>query len=148
MADTQCDNNCCVIDQSHQSCVDISYDDQHCAKLYECCSGMHDAGLQAKCLSRVRECRRLGNAWDPIRPLKPMNAHAMFTDFPGYNTQGNLMENFGGAGLTLNCVLKSSFCSLLIGILIKYVFKTKLSTERIIGISVLAGVVQCMLKTL
>ena len=141
-------DSCCVIDQSHHKCVDLAYDDNHCAKLYECCAGMHDAGLQAKCLSRVRDCRKLGNAWDPIRPLKPMNAHAMFTEYPGYTTQGALLEGFGGGGLSLRCVLKSSVCGLLIALLIKYVFKTKLSTQRIVGVSVLAAVVQCMLQTM
>lgn len=153
MADTPLisDDSCCVIDQSHHKCVDLSYDDSGCAKLYECCAGIHDAGLHAKCMSRVRECRKLGNAWDPIRRLKPMNAHAMFTDAPGYTTQGALvMENFNGSfgGLTLQCVTKSAVCGLLVALMIKYLFKTPLSTERIIGVSVLAAVVQCMLKTM
>ena len=152
MADTRTnhDDSCCVIDQSHHKCVDLAYDDSHCSKLYECCGGIHDAGLHAKCMSRVRECRKLGNAWDPIRPLRPMDAHAMYTDVPGYNTQGKLvMENFGGfGGLTLKCVMKSSMCGLLVALLIKYVFKTKLSTERIVGVSLLAAVVQCMLQTM
>lgn len=143
-------DSCCVIDQSHQKCVDLSYDDQHCAKLYECCGGIHDSGLHAQCMSRVRECRKLGNAWDPIRRLKPMDAHAMYTDVPGYTTQGALLtENFGSfGGLNLQCIIKSSLCGLLVALLIKYVFKTKLSTQRIIGVSVLAAVVQCMLQAM
>lgn len=142
--------DCCVIDQSHHNCVDLAYDDSGCAKLYECCAGIHDAGLQAKCLSRVRECRKLGNAWDPIRRLKPMDAHAMFTEAPGYTTQGALvLENFGSfRGLTVKCIMKSAVCGLLVAVLIKYLFKTNLSTQRIIGVSVLAAVVQCMLKTM
>jgi len=107
--------------------------------------------LHAKCMSRVRECRKLGNAWDPIRRLKPMDAHAFYTDSPGYTTQGKLvLENFGGSfsGLTLECVAKSAVYSFLLAILVKKFFKTKMSTERIIGVSVLAAVVQCMLKTM
>lgn len=140
----------CGLDQSHHQCVDLSYDDAGCAKLYECCAGMHDAGLQAKCMSRVRECRKLGNAWDPIRRLKPMDAHAMYVDAPGYTTQGALrLENFdGSSGLTLECVMKSAVCSLLMAMLIKYLFKTDISNKRIIAVSVFAGVVQCMLKTM
>jgi hypothetical protein len=150
MADTPLisDDSCCVIDQSHNKCVKLDYDDSRCAKLYECCGGIHDAGLQAKCMSRVRECRKLGNAWDPIRRLKPMDAHAMYVDTPGYTTQG-VLENFGSfQGLTLKCVLKSAVCGLLMAMLIKHLFKTKISTERIVGVSVLAAVVQCMLKTM
>ena len=129
MADTPLisDDSCCVIDQSHHKCVDMSYDDQHCAKLYECCAGMHDAGLQAKCMSRVRDCRKLGNAFDPIRRLKPMDAHALYVEGPAYDTQGKLvLENFGGSfsGLTVKCVAKSAVCGLLVAMLIKHLFKT------------------------
>ena len=79
-----------------------------------------------------------------------MNAHAMFTEAPGYTTQGAMvMENFGSfQGLTVNCVAKSAVCGLLVAFLIKYLFKTKLSTQRIVGVSVLAAVVQCMLRTM
>jgi len=146
MADSN--DSCCVIDQSNHKCVNLEYDDSGCAKLYECCAGIHDSGLHAKCMSRVRECRKLGNAYDPIRKMKPMDAHAMFVDTPGYTTQGAL-ETFSGSfqGLNFKCVSKSALCGLMIAFLIKFVFKTKISTERIIGVSVLAAVVQCMLKT-
>lgn len=140
---------CCVIDQSHHKCVDLAYDDDHCSKLHECCSGIHDAGLQAKCLSRVRECRKLGNAWDAIRPLKPMDAHSMFVDAPGYTTQGMLVEGFGSfTGLSLKCILKNAGCGLLVALLLKYFMKTKVSTKRIIGVSILAAVIQCMIGAL
>ena len=109
--------DCCAIDQSDKNCVDLAYDDSHCAKLYKCCGGIHDAGLQAKCLSRVRECRKLGNAWDAIRPLKPMDVNVMFTDRPGYTTQG-VLEKFNGSfnGLTVKCILSSAAFALIIGL--------------------------------
>jgi hypothetical protein len=142
--------SCCVIDQSQHKCVDLAYDDQHCAKLAECCVGMHDAGLQNQCLSRVRECRKLGNAFDPIRPLKPMDTRWLFNDAPGYTTQGQLvLENFGvGGALSFRCVVKSMFCALFIGVLVRYFFKTQISTEQLVGISALAGVVRCMLTAM
>jgi hypothetical protein len=110
---------------------------------------MHDAGLQRQCLQRVRECQQLGNAWDPIGPLKPLNAKFMFTDRPGYTTQGDLVvEQFGSfAGLSFECIMKGMFCGLLVAVLIKVLFKTDLSWERIIGVSLLGAVIQCMLKS-
>jgi hypothetical protein len=97
----------------------------------------------------VRECRKLGNAWDPIGPLKPLPAHYAY-DVPGYTTQGHLVEGFGGsfAGLSFECLVKGMMCALLVALLIKYLFKTELSIERIIGVSALAAVIQCMIKTL
>ena len=141
--------NCCVVDQSHHKCVDLAYDDSGCGKLHECCAGIHDAGLHAKCLSRVRECRKLGNAWDPIRRLKPMNSYPLYTDAPGYTTQGHLvLENFQGEGLTVTCIAKSMVCGLFVGLLIKYLFKTEISSQRIVAVSVIAALLQCMLKSL
>lgn len=141
--------SCCPIDQSDNACYDISRDTSKCAKLAECCVGIHDSGLQRQCLERVRECQQLGNAFDPIAPLKPLDAKFMFTDRPGYTTQGDLvLERFGSfAGLSFECILKGMFCGLLVALLIKYLLKTDLSWSRIIGVSLLASVIQCMLKT-
>lgn len=138
---------CCVIDQSDRSCVDLSHDDSGCAKLHKCCGGIHDSGLQRQCNDRVRECRKLGNAWDPIRPLRPMDVQTMYTDAPGYSTQGQLvLENFGGSfrGLSLECILKSSIFGLIIGVILKCVLKTDISMERIVCISIAASVLRCM----
>lgn len=141
--------DCCAIDQSDKNCVDLAYDDSGCKKLYECCGGIHDAGLQAKCLSRVRECRKLGNAWDAIRPLKPMDVNTMFTDRPGYTTQG-ILETFSGSfnGLTLGCVLSSTAFAFIIGVLVKFFLKTEISTEKIICIAVVASLIRCMISVL
>ncbi len=142
--------DCCAIDQSDKKCVDLAYDDSKCGKLYQCCGAMHDAGLQAKCLSRVRECRKLGNAWDAIRPLKPMmNADIMFNDRPGYSTQG-VLEKFSGSfqGLTLNCVLSSATFAFVVGILVKFFLKTEISTQKIFAIALLAALIRCMVSCL
>ncbi len=143
-------STCCAIDQSDRKCVDLSYDDSQCAKLYECCGGMHDAGLQAKCLSRVRECRKLGNAWDAIRPLKPMNATTMFTEKPGYTTQGELMERFAGSfnGLSLGCIFRTTVFFAVIGIIFKIILKTEATYQRIFLLSFLAGLIRCMVECL
>ena len=141
--------DCCAIDQSDKYCVDLNYDDSGCNKLYECCGGIHDSGLQAKCLSRVRECRKLGNSWDAIRPLKPMDVNIMYTDRPGYTTQG-VLEKFSGSfnGLTLNCVLTSALFALLIGVLVRFFLKTEISTEKIVCIAIVASLIRCMVAAL
>lgn len=144
------DSSCCAIDQSHKKCVDLSYDDSHCAKLAECCVGVHDPGLHRKCISRVRECRKLGNAFDPMRKMKPMDTRWLFTDKPGYTTQGQLvLENFGGmGGLSIKCVAKSVVVTLIVAYLLKMILKTNISNERVVGIAVLAALVHCMLKSM
>lgn len=142
---------CCAIDQSDRNCVDLSYDDKNCGKLYECCGAMHDPGLQAKCLSRVRECRKLGNAWDAIRPLKPMNATTMFTERPGYTTQGQLLERFAGgsfSGLSIKCIAKTTIFFAVIGFIFKLVLKTDVPAERILLLSLIAGLIRCMVECL
>jgi hypothetical protein len=48
----------------------------------------------------------------------------------------------------LECIMKGMFCAILVALLLKYLFKTEITLERIIGVSVLAAVIQCMLKTL
>lgn len=144
-------SKCCALDQSDKNCVNLAYDDKKCEKLYECCGAMHDAGLQAKCLSRVRECRKLGNAWDPIRALKPMNATTMFTDLPGYTTQGQLKENFSGsfAGLQLRCIIKNSVVFAMIGFIFKIILKrSEIGYDRILVLSLLAGLIRCMAECL
>lgn len=139
--------NCCPIDQSDRECVDLSYDDSHCGKLHQCCGGIHDAGLQRQCNQRVRECRKLGNAWDAARPLRPMDVATLYTDVPGYSTQGQLVtENFSGSlgGLRWQCVLRSAVMGILLGLIIKSVVKTDISMERIVCISVAASLLRCM----
>ena len=142
--------SCCAIDQSNKKCVDISYDDSKCDKLYECCGGIHDAGLQEQCLQRVRKCRKLGNAWDALGPLKPLKATTMFTGKPGYTTQGELLEAFQGSfkGLTVGCILRSSILFLIIGMIFKIILKTSLSYNRIIIVSLIAGLIRCMVESL
>ena len=142
--------SCCAIDQSDNMCSDVkpTQNDPACAKLANCCAGISDHGLQRQCHERVRECRKLGNAWDPIAPLRPLPTKYLVTDRPGYTTQGELVEGFGFAGLSLECITKGMFCALLVALLLKYLFKTEITLERIIGVSLLAAVIQCMLKTL
>jgi hypothetical protein len=135
---------------SNRECIDISYDDAHCTKLAECCAGINDPGLQRQCLWKVRKCRKMGNAWDAAAPLRPLDTRYLYTDAPGYTTQGQLVlkEGFGFGGLTVDCVVKGMACGLLVALLIKYLLKTDISIERIIGVSILGGLIQCMLKFL
>lgn len=141
---------CCGTDQSHNECVMVNNDGQNCEKLLKCCVGIHDAGLQRQCLDKVRECRKLGNAWDPIGPLKPLDAVFHYPVAPSYSTQGELaLENFGSFdGLNVECITKGFMCGLLVALLIKYLFKTNLDFSRIIGVSLLGAFIQCMLKAL
>lgn len=144
--------SCCALDMSENRCVAApEVNEDKCAKLFECCSGMHDAGLQAQCLSKVRECRKLGNVWDIARPLRPMNAHSIFTSRPGYTTQGNLLEKFAGgsfSGLTFECIAKTTLFFAIIGCIFKTVLKTDVKYERILLLSVAAALIRCMVECL
>lgn len=139
----------CNLSQTNNKCVDIVRNDDNCVKLAECCVGIHDHALQRKCHQRVRECRGLGNAFDPIRALRPLSTKYLYPDGPGFTTQGELVEGFGSfGGLTLDCIMRGMFCALLVSFLIKYMFSTELSIDRILCVAVLASVIQCMLKNL
>lgn len=144
------DSSCCVTDQSSHKCVDLSYDDSHCATLSECCVGETEAGPQNKCLSQVRKCRKLGNAWDPIRSLKPLPGPYLYNEAPGYTTQGGLvLENFGsGKSLSLGCIMKSTMWSLAFGLIIRLLFRSELSMKRAVCLSLIGGVIHCMLQTM
>ena len=93
------DEKCCVVDHNRKKCVDIGFDDSGCSKLANCCVGLHGSGAQNKCLSRLRECRKLGNAWDPIGPMKPLPMDFIYNELPGYTTTGSLVEGFHGGML-------------------------------------------------
>lgn len=144
-------SSCCAIDQSDRKCVSLPNEDSSkCEKLYECCGAIHDAGLQAQCLSRVRDCRKLGNAWDAIGPLRPLNATTMFTDRPGYTTQGQLKEAFEGSfrGLSVGCIMKTTIFFAAIGFIFKIVLKTEIPYQRIVLLSFVAGLIRCMVECL
>jgi hypothetical protein len=139
--------SCCGIDQS--KCTQVPRNDSaECAKLAECTIGIHDHGLQRQALERVRECRQMGNAWDPIGPLTPLNVKYLYTDAPGYTTQGEVVEGFGFGTLSIECVVRTGFYAMLIALLIKYLLKKDISFERILVISAVAGLISCMAKSL
>lgn len=135
----------CFEDPSHQHCVDLGYDDNKCGALYERCACINDPYWHGKCMAQLRGCRRLGNAWDAIRPLRPMDAHAFGTDRPGYDTQGLLREGFGSA-TDVQCFVRNAGCSLLVGLLYRWLLGTKVGTKRLVVYALLASAIQCALK--
>jgi hypothetical protein len=80
-----------------------------------------------------------------------MNATTMFVDLPGYTTQGQLKENFGGSfsGLSLICIIKNSLVFAIIGIIFKVVLKRdEIKYDRILLLSIMAGLIRCMAECL
>ena len=76
-----------------------------------------------------------------------MNAHTMFTEAPGYDTQGHLiLENFGVGGIPVSCILKNSLIAIVIGWLLRGLLRPNLSNQRLVGLSVLGAVVHCLLQ--
>ena len=140
---------CCTLDHRRQGCVDLSKDDSHCANIAKCCVGVHHAGDQKKCLNAVRDCRGLGNNWDPIGPLKALDVDFIYNDLPGYSTQGKLvLEHFGMGGLSLKCILNNSMCGLVIAFLIQYFTKNSLSNMEVVALAVTSALIKCMLERL
>ena len=146
-------DRCCVIDHTRKKCVDLNRNDGHCADLAECCVGYHGSGAQGKCMSKLRECRRLGNSWDPIGPMRPLNANFIFTETPGYATNGVLVEGFGHSELMMwlrelldiNCITKNALCSLVIALIAKAVLNQKVTIMQILVLTFLISVVKCCL---
>lgn len=142
---------CCVIDHKRKKCVDIDYDDSHCANLAKCCVGIHNYGQHNKCLAKVRECRKLGNAWDPIGPMRPLPLEYIYTETPGYATTGALVEGFDGGMLNdlldqifdVNCVMKNAVCSFVIALVAKAVFEQKITTTRLLVLTIAISIVKC-----
>lgn len=136
---------------SPSQCVNIDYDDSHCAGMNQCCVGVHDFGLHGKCTSNVRYCRKLGNAWSPPRPLRPLPGEYLYTDAPGYATTGHFVENFGDwtpKFLDMECIMKNAlFTFLFIAFMFMYTGQY-LDAQEIVGISVVAAVLKCVLSTL
>jgi len=139
------DKGCCTLDQRRKSCVDISKNDGHCGDIAKCCVGIHHAGDQRRCLNAVRNCRGLGNNWDPIASLKPLDMEFIYNETPGYSTTGKLvLEGFGG-GLNLQCIVKHAMYGLLFAFAIQYVSKNKMNTNQLVALTVVSAVVQCFL---
>lgn len=138
---------CCVIDQKRKKCVDIGFDDSHCVDLAKCCVGIHNFGLHNKCLSKVRECRKLGNALDPIGPLKPLPMEYIYTETPGYSTTGSLVEGFDGGVLgdlfDINCIMKNAMCSFIIALVAKAVFEQNVTVTRLLVLTIVISVIKC-----
>lgn len=143
---------CCVVDQKRKKCVDIDFDDSHCAEIAKCCVGIHNFGEHKRCMDRLRECRKLGNAWDPIAPLRPLPVEFLYTERPGYSTTGVLVENFNAASMLdqffaalfdVECLVKNSVCSLVIALVAKAVLEQKISTTRLVVLTLAITLVKC-----
>ena len=141
---------CCVLDRRRKDCVNLSKNDAHCGKLAKCCVGISSAGLQRRCLNAVRKCRGLGNNWDPIAPLRPLDVDFIYNETPGYTTQGKLvLENFGGfGGLNLKCIIKNGLCGLVVAYVINLVSKGSLKQSEIIALAITSALIKCILFSL
>lgn len=135
---------------SPSQCIDIAYDDAHCAPGNKCCVGVHDHGLQRQCLNQVRACRKLGNVWDPPRPLHPLPGEYLYTAAPGYATTGAYVEHFGNWGAMFNteCILKNALFGFLFTVFLFVYSGRDLDVQEIAGISIVASVLKCVLATL
>lgn len=137
-----------------KGCVDLSYDDSGCAKLNQCCVGIHNFGDHQKCTSTVRRCRKLGNGWDAPRSLTPLPGEYFYTDAPGYTTTGQFIENFDGAigKLTslfnLQCILKNVAFGVILTMFLFTYSGRELNYREIFMISAVASVVKCVLGEL
>lgn len=146
----------CVIDNRNKKCVDLSFDDSHCADIAKCCVGLHDAGEHNKCIGAVRKCRKLGNGFDPIAPLKPLPFDYLYTQAPGYATTGNYVEHFNGGAIgdLLNqlfdtkCVIKNAACSLIVALVAKSILGTKVTLIRLITLTLVIALVKCCVAKL
>lgn len=142
---------CCVADHKRKSCVDIDFDDSKCVDMAKCCVGIHNAGLHNKCMAKVRECRKLGNAWDPIGPMRPLPMEYIYTEKPGYATTGALVEGFDGGMISdllnqlfdVNCVLKNALCSFIIALVAKAVLEQNVTMTRLLVLTLAISVVKC-----
>jgi len=149
-------SDCCVADHKRKKCVDIGFDDSHCENLAKCCVGIHNFGKHNKCLSAVRECRKLGNAWDPIAPLHPLPFDYLYTQAPGYATTGNFVENFNGGGLTdffnelfdVPCIVKNASCSLVIALVAKAIIGSKITVSQLVVLTLVIALVKCCIAKL
>ena len=139
--------SCCTVDHKRKKCVDVGRDDSGCVDLAKCCVGIHNIGKHNKCLSKVRECRKLGNAWDPIGPLKPMPFEYIYTDTPGYSTTGSLVEGFDGSMfddlVDIDCIAKNFACSLIIALAAKAVFGKGVTISQILILTLVISIIKC-----
>lgn len=144
-------SDCCIVDHRRKKCIDLDHDDTHCGKLAKCCVGIHNFGQHNKCLSAVRKCRQLGNAYDPIAPLKPLPVDYIYTQTPGYATTGDFVEHFDGGMITnlmnqildVRCILKHTACSLIIAIVAKSILGTKVTFTRLATLTFLIALIKC-----
>lgn len=149
-------SDCCVTDHKRKQCVDIDFDDSHCECLAKSCVGVHNFGMHNKCTSAVRECRKLGNNWDPIAPLRPLNIDYLYTQGPGYATTGNFVEHFNGGQLSdflnelfdIGCVVKNFSCSLVIALVAKSVLGTKVTFTQLAFLTFVIALVKCCIAKL
>lgn len=149
-------SNCCVTDNKNKQCVDIGFDDSHCADIAKCCVNIDNYGQHNKCLSAARKCRKLGNAFDPIGPLTPLPFDYLYTQAPGYATTGNFVEHFDGGALgdLLNelfdtkCVIKNASCSLIIALIAKAIIGTKVTIPQLVLLTLVIALVKCCIAKL
>lgn len=143
--------DCCLKDFRNKQCVDLDFDDSKCANLAKCCVNIHNFGLHNKCLSKVRECRKLGNSQDPIGPMRPLPFEYLYTQTPGYATTGTLVEGFGFDDIEdflrnlfdFKCIAKNAVCSFVIALVAKAVFEQKVTLSRLLILTLAISVVKC-----
>ena len=148
--------NCCVEDQRNKKCVDIGFDDSKCSDIAKCCVGIQNFGKHNKGLSAARKCRKLGNAWDPIAPLKPLPFDYLYTQAPGYATTGNFVEHFDGGALgnllteifDTRCVFKNASCSLVIALVAKGIIGSKVTIMQLVLLTFVIALVKCCIAKL
>ncbi len=145
-------NDCCVVDQKRKKCVDIGFDDSACTDVSKCCVGISENGRHNKCLAKARECRKLGNAWDPIGPLKPLNFDYLYTQAPGYATTGSFVEHFDGGFLNqlfdVNCIAKNAACSFVIALIARVILGSQITIKKLIVLTILIAIIKCCMNKL
>lgn len=149
-------SDCCVMDNKRKKCVDIDFDDSGCICQAKTCVGISNVGLHNKCTSATRKCRKLGNAWDPIAPLRPLPFDYLYTQSPGYATTGNFVEHFGNGGIAdflnelfdLRCVLKNFSCSLIIALVAKSILQSDITIAKLMILTFSIALVRCCIARL
>jgi len=149
-------SDCCVMDHQRKKCVDIDFDDSNCICQAKTCVGISNAGFHNKCLDATRKCRKLGNAWDPIAPLRPLAFDYLYTQAPGYATTGNFVEHFGNGGIAdflnelfdINCIVKNFSCSLIIAIVAKSILGSDVTFVKLTFLTLAISLIRCCIGKL
>jgi hypothetical protein len=128
-------------------CLDLQNPlDPTCADMNKCCVGVHDFGPHQMCTKAVRNCRKLGNAWDAPRPLQPLPGEYLYTEKPGYTTTGQLLEGFGNlGGLSIDCLVRNLIYTGLITAFLFYLTGRPMNYQEIALIAGVASVLKCLL---